>query len=180
MRLFNRRLNPLALFLFAGLFILANSTQAQERQRPDARGKQPDFSSMTKEQRLEALNQRLEQQVNRYLEEMGEHAPTEQQLKPFKELVGANLLNGMKLRLQMRQAREKQKGNPRETMMEFRAKREKLDAELLKGMKELLEKPQFKAFKKAKDKIQPQQRPGRGPGGGGGGGRGPGGGGGGF
>ncbi|MBK1876568.1 hypothetical protein [Pelagicoccus mobilis] len=166
------------LILLASVLYLAPiSGFAQEQKAKKNQRKQPDFASMTPEERMDWINGQIERTVVRYEKEMGDKAPTAEQQETFTQLIAKNYLEGIKLRSEMMKARQKKKGNNRELMMEMMSKREKLDSELTKEMKGLLEKPQFKAFKKAQEKIQPKpQRRGQG---GGGGGRGPGGGGGG-
>lgn len=168
----------LLLLLILSLLLAPLSAFAQDQKgKKNNQRKQPDYASMTEEERRAAIEKRIEQIVTRYEKEMGDKAPTAEQRDEFVKLIASNFFQSAKLRSEMMKARRENKGGGREAMMAMASKREKIDSELVKGMKELLEKPQFKAFKKAKEKIQPQRRPGggRGPGGGG---RGPGGGGG--
>lgn len=167
---------PAFLTALLATFLISTSLSAQERQGNNRRPQQTDISTLSPEERKDLVGRRIDQQISRYSEEMGEFAPSEEQLPTFTRLIGSNVIESLKLQAQVQQARKKNKGNMRDTMMAMRDKREKLSQTLLKGMKELLDKKQYKAFKKAKEKLTPERR---GPGGGGGGGRGPGGGGGG-
>lgn len=141
------------------------------------------MSSMSEEERKAALAQRIEENLTNYIEEMGEQAPREEQFKEFSQILTKAQLKRMTVMAEMRALRQKNSGRPdRDAMMAIRSKIEKADTQMTKAMKTLLDKDQFKAFKKAKEKLTPQPRGQRGGGGGGGGGQrgGGGGGGGGF
>lgn len=62
---------------------------------------------MTLEEQKEALAKRINDRVIRYVEEMGEDAPTEEQLKQFYEIFGNAELDRVKMMGEMRELREK-------------------------------------------------------------------------
>lgn len=149
----------------------------EERTRPN-RGQQEDHSKLSLEERKERFAQDLVKTIENYVQEMDDLAPTTEQMPDFTRAIGRAKVEQSKILSEFRKARQGKKGRPsREDMMAMANKREKVNSALIKELKGILSKPQLKAFKKAKEKINP--KPQRGPGGGGGGGRGPGGGGGG-
>ncbi len=171
----NRFRIVLSIFVLTLAFPLSTYSQ-EERKRPN-RGQQEDLSKLSPEERKERFAQEITRIIESYVEEMGDLAPTSEQLPDFTRAIGRAQVEQSKLFSEFRKARKEKKGKPsREDMMEMASKREKIDSALIKELKGFFSKPQLKAFKKAKEKIQP--KPQRGPGGGGGG-RGPGGGGGG-
>lgn len=162
-------------------FLCPLSASAQDKS--NQRSQRPNMSSMSEEERKAALAQRIEENLTNYIEEMGEQAPREEQFKEFSQILTKAQLKRMTVMAEMRALRQKNSGRPdRDAMMAIRSKIEKADTQMTKAMKTLLDKDQFKAFKKAKEKLTPQPRGQRGGGGGGGGGQrgGGGGGGGGF
>lgn len=164
----------LLLALFAPLALSAQDNQARRKQRPDT-------TSMTAEERKEALAKRINDIVVKYVDEMGKDAPTDELLNEFSKVIARAQLERFQLTGKMRQLREGKTGRPdREAMMQLREEGEAIDTTMLNSMKEILSKKQLKAFKKAKDKVEPPRENGRGQrgGGGGGGNRGGGGGGG--
>lgn len=154
--------------LFAIAFTLSAPFTASAQDETERRGKREQAPAMSAEERKAALSQRIERSVTQYLEEMGEHAPREDQLQSFTEILGSAEIERAKIMQEMRALREKQSGRPdREAMTAIRSKVDKIDTQVTKEMKKLLEKDQFKAFKKAKEKLTPQARGQRGGGGGG-------------
>lgn len=166
--------------LISATLALVLSVSAQDRKKPrDGERRGPGMADMTPEQREAAILKRIDEKKQRYIEEMGDKAPNEEQLATFKELLQASEIARLTVMAQMRKLRQSGTRD-REAMMEIRSKMEKVNSRLEKKMKELLGKDQFKAYKKAKSKIDPPREGRRGGGGGGGRPGGGGGGGGGF
>lgn len=153
----------------------AQDETKNKRQRPPRQNQ-----NLSPEEQRALIEKQIVETIESYETEMGNNAPREDQLAAFTKIIGQSHLDQLKLNGEMRKNREGKKGRPsQEEMMAMQQKRQKIDSQLLKSMKELLDKKQFKAFKKAKEKLQPQRSGppggGRGAGGGGGGGRGAGG-----
>lgn len=151
--------------LLLAIAILCGPTIGSSQQEPEqAQREKTEFSDLSDEQKQALITQRIEKLVINYQNEMGDQAPTSEQLPDFVKAIALAQIEQAKLLLKIRELEQNgRKQSKDKRKLAIMKQREEIDDEQIASLKEVLSKSQIKAFKKAKEKIQ--LKPTKGPGG---------------